>query len=153
MQGRLPACVQGEGKDNVNIHIDEDEFLAARRHHEHLFDLELDSDTETALIRELIEKERLSKKLARTLETLPGAVIVLDGDGIVREQNSKAPKLLNRPLLGLAWSEIVRRECTPCATLSGDLDLRDGRSLSLSRQPLGDEPGEIRRLLLEKLGT
>ena len=53
MQGRLPACVQGEGKHNLNIHIDEDEFLAARRHHEHLFDLEIENGVETALIREL----------------------------------------------------------------------------------------------------
>jgi large subunit ribosomal protein L25 len=53
MQGRLPACVQGEGKGNLNIEIDEDTFLTARRDHEHLFDIELGKDTEPALIREL----------------------------------------------------------------------------------------------------
>lgn len=53
MQGRIPASIQGEGKSNVDIEIDEDLFLAARRHHEHLFDIDLGKETETALIREL----------------------------------------------------------------------------------------------------
>ena len=53
-QGRIPASVQGEEKDHVHFSIDRDEFLSARRHHEHLFDIELDrGDTETALVREL----------------------------------------------------------------------------------------------------
>jgi len=53
-QGRIPASIQGEGKDSIHLSIDEDEFLTARRHHEHLFDIELGrSATETALVREL----------------------------------------------------------------------------------------------------
>lgn len=92
---------------------------------------------------ELIEKERLGNQLIRTVEALPGAVIVLDGAGTIRERNSKASDLLSRPLRGLAWSEIVRRECVPGESSGGDLRLHDGRWLSLSRSSLGTEPGEI----------
>ena len=54
LQGRIPANVQGGGREDVNFSIEEDVFLAARRHHEHLFDIELDKgETETALVREL----------------------------------------------------------------------------------------------------
>jgi len=54
IQGRIPVCIQGESKGNLELSIDEDAFLAARRHHEHLFDIELDgADLETALVREL----------------------------------------------------------------------------------------------------
>lgn len=54
LQGKLPASIQGEGKDDRAIALDEDEFLAARRHHQHLFDIELGGDdVETALVREL----------------------------------------------------------------------------------------------------
>lgn len=54
LQGRIPACLQGEGQENLDIHIQETEFLTARRHHEHLFDIELeDGHRETALIKEL----------------------------------------------------------------------------------------------------
>jgi len=93
--------------------------------------------------RELIEKERLGSRLARTLEALPGAVIVLDGNGIIQESNGRATELLNRPLHGRAWSEIVQREFRNGESADGELRLRDGRWLSLSRRPLVSEPGEI----------
>lgn len=98
---------------------------------------------QSARHRELLEKERLGNRLARTVEALPGAVIVLNGEGIVSEINSRASELLNRPLLGLAWSEIVRRECAQNIASNGDLCLNDGRYLSLSRKSLVTEPGEI----------
>lgn len=53
LQGRIPASIQGEGKEHVHVSIDETEFLAARRHHHHLFDIDLDGGTETALVNEL----------------------------------------------------------------------------------------------------
>ncbi len=54
LQGRIPCSIQGEGKDNLDVSIDEEAFLTARRQHEHLFDLELDKgEPETAMVREL----------------------------------------------------------------------------------------------------
>ena len=93
--------------------------------------------------RELLEKERLGNRLLRTMEALPGAVLVLDGQGIVRERNRNASELLNRPLIGEEWAEIVRRECAPREDANGDLWLKSGRCLSLSRRSLTPEPGEI----------
>lgn len=92
---------------------------------------------------DIAEKERLGSRLSHLLETLPGAVIVIDGEGIIRETNSKAPELLDRPLLGQSWSSIVRREFFAGTTTDGDLELRDGRWLGLSRRRLQSEPGEI----------
>ena len=40
-QGRIPASLTGENKDAVLLSIDEHEFLAARRKHEHVFQLAL----------------------------------------------------------------------------------------------------------------
>ena len=93
--------------------------------------------------RELLEKERLGHRLLRTMEALPGAILVLDGRGIVRERNRNASELLNRPLIGEEWAEIVRRECAPRDDANGDLWLKSGRCLSLSRRSLRPEPGEI----------
>lgn len=93
--------------------------------------------------REFVERERLGNRMMGALEALPGAVLVLDGGGIVRETNNKASKMLNQPLLGCSWSQIARREfCTTDAT-GGDLRLHDGRWFNLSRRSLGTEPGEI----------
>ncbi len=53
-EGRIPATLQAEGKKpHVDISIDEDDFLAARRHHEHVYALDIRGDSETALVREL----------------------------------------------------------------------------------------------------
>ena len=51
--------------------------------------------------REFVERERLGNRMMGALEALPGAVLVLDGGGIIRETNNKASKMLNQPLLGL----------------------------------------------------
>ena len=101
------------------------------------------ADANTERHRELLEKERLGSRVAQLFEALPGAIIVIDGDGIIRERNSGSSELLNRPLLGCVWSEIVQREFCPGESANGELKLKDGRILSLSRRPLDSEPGEI----------
>ena len=52
--GRIPATLQAQGQEpHVDLSIDEDDFLTARRHHEHVYSLELGAASETALVREL----------------------------------------------------------------------------------------------------
>ena len=64
LQGRIPASIQGEGKDNLNIALDEEQFLTARRHHEHLFDIELGAgSTETTMVREL-QWDQMGERIA-----------------------------------------------------------------------------------------
>ena len=50
--GSLPANIQGE-ESHIDISINEREFLAARRAHVHLYDLDVEGSTETAVVREL----------------------------------------------------------------------------------------------------
>lgn len=52
-QGRIPCSLVAEDNDPVALSIDEDQFLAARRAHEHLFDLDFGSESEAALVNEL----------------------------------------------------------------------------------------------------
>ena len=49
---RIPANIQGEG-DHVDISIEEHEFLATRRAHVHLYDIDSEGTPETAVVREL----------------------------------------------------------------------------------------------------
>lgn len=53
LQGRIPCSIQGEGKPNVDLSINESEFMALRRQHENLFDITVSSETENVLVREL----------------------------------------------------------------------------------------------------
>jgi two-component system sensor histidine kinase FlrB len=98
---------------------------------------------QSARLTELVKKERLGRRLSELLETLPGAIVVIDGSGIIRQQNSQASVLLNQPLIGCSWAAIVRREVREGGSEDGNIQLCDGRWLSLSRRPLKSEPGEV----------
>lgn len=100
-------------------------------------------EARSARHQELVAKERLSNRLSLLLETLPGAIVVIDGNGVIQEQNSEAIALLNEPLSGCSWASIVRREVRKGGSEDGNIQLADGRWLSLSRRPLRVEPGEI----------
>lgn len=98
---------------------------------------------QSARLTELVKKERLGRRLSELLETLPGAILVMDSDGVIRQQNSQASALLNEPLIGCSWASIVRREVRDGGSEDGNIQLRDGRWLSLSRRPLKSESGEV----------
>ncbi len=101
------------------------------------------SRARSARLAEFVRTERLSQHLTHLLDTLPGAIVVIDGAGRIRECNSDAMDLLNQPLIGCAWSDIVRREVREGGSEDGNLQLKDGRWLSLSRRPLKNEDGEV----------
>jgi two-component system sensor histidine kinase FlrB len=94
-------------------------------------------------LRQLAEKERLVNRLQRLLAALPVGVLVLDGDGVVRECNPAAYALLGEPLLDADWREISARAFDTRRGAGREQALRDGRSVSLSYNPLGEEPGQI----------
>ena len=98
---------------------------------------------QTARLQELLKKEKLSRRLSEMLETLPGAILVLDGEGVIRQQNKQASVLLNQPLIGCSWASIVKREVREGGSEDGNIQLRDQRWLSLSRRPLKSDRGEI----------
>ena len=95
---------------------------------------------------ELTKKERLSRRLADLLESLPGAIVVIDADGMIRQQNSEASDLLHQPLIGHPWAKIVRREVSAGGSQDGSIQLRDRRWFSLSRRALKSGSGEILHL-------
>jgi large subunit ribosomal protein L25 len=52
--GRIPASLQATAdQPHLDLSIDEDEFLASRRHHQHLYELSIADRIETALVKEL----------------------------------------------------------------------------------------------------
>lgn len=98
---------------------------------------------QSARLTELVKKERLGRRLSELLETLPGAILVIDAAGVIRQQNTQASALLNQPLIGCSWATIVRREVRDGGCEDGNIELRDGRWLSLSRRRLKSEAGEV----------
>lgn len=58
-------------------------------------------------LKQLAEKEQLAERLGALLDTLPGGVVVLDGQGVIREVNPAAEKILGHTLPGKRWLEVV----------------------------------------------
>lgn len=98
---------------------------------------------QSARLQELLKNEKLGRRFSEILETLPGAILVLDKDGVIRQQNSQASKLLNQPLIGCSWAAIVNREIAAGDGEDGNIELADGSCLNLSRRPLTTGSGEV----------
>jgi len=92
---------------------------------------------------ELNEKERLAYRLQNLLDLLPGGVIVIDDQGLVREANPAACELLGEPLLGQLWREVIARSFAPRKDDGHEVSLRDGRRLSIATRSLDAEPGQL----------
>lgn len=94
-------------------------------------------------MQELAEKERLALRLQSLLDLLPGGVIVIDGQGVVREANPVARSLLGRPLVGMLWREVIARNFAPREDDGHEISLKDGRRLSIATRSLQGEPGQL----------
>ena len=92
---------------------------------------------------QLAEKTRLAKRLQRLLQALPGAVVVLDGNGVVQECNPAAQQLLGSPLAGTMWRAVVQRAFAPRGDDGHEISLKSGRRVHISTCSLDDEPGQI----------
>ncbi len=92
---------------------------------------------------QLAEKERLACRLESLLKGLPAGVVVLDSAGFVQQANSAAEALLGTTLVGAMWRDVIAHAFAPEPQAGCDLRLANGRLVSLSTCPLGEEPGQI----------
>ncbi len=98
------------------------------------------SQARTEKIRQLVEKERLAARLEKLLQALPGGVLVLDEQGMILEANPGAHQLLGERLLQRSWDEVA---ASVFVSGSRELQLRDGRWVSLSTSSLDGDEGKI----------
>lgn len=101
------------------------------------------ADTRSQKMHEYAERERVSKRLETLLRVLPGGVVVLDENGIVQEVNPAAIQLLDEPLIGERWRDVVDRVFQARWDDGHDVILKDGRYVNISTQALDSEPGQI----------
>jgi two-component system sensor histidine kinase FlrB len=100
-------------------------------------------------MQELAEKERIAERLESLLHMLPGGILLLDGEGRIRECNPAAQALLlpgeknSDALLGKLWREVITTSFSPRPDDGHEISLVDGRRVSLQTASLGSEPGQI----------
>ena len=81
-------------------------------------------------------QERMGTRLAAIIDGLPGAVLLLDANGRVMELNATAREMLGQPVPGEGFESILERNVAEPARLPGDIELRSGRFVTLSRRNL-----------------
>ncbi|CCK75385.1 MAG: PAS domain-containing protein [Oleispira antarctica] len=106
-------------------------------------------------MQELADKERIAERLESLLHMLPGGILLLDGEGRIRECNPAASALLlpnegsnksgveNDFLLGKLWRNVIKTSFSPKPDDGHEISLVDGRRVSLQTASLGSEPGQI----------
>jgi two-component system, sensor histidine kinase FlrB len=87
------------------------------------------------------QKERLADRLSTLIESLPGAVLVIDERGVVSECNATARLWLGEPLTGASWPDCAARAGADLGLANDELTMRDGRQLTVSSEVVegGDE--------------
>ena len=108
---------------------------------------------------ELASLRQQSRQLTRVIDSMPTGLIMLDGDGIVTKVNDVAKNLLDEPILGQPWFDVIKRSFQPRKDDWHEVSLKDGRRVKLEIKPLGNQPGQLimitdlteTRLLQDKL--
>jgi len=108
---------------------------------------------------ELALLRQQSSQLEKLIDVMPTGMIMLDGNGVVVKINKIASSLLEEPILGQAWFDVIRRSFKPRADDWHEVSLKDGRRVKLEITALVDQPGQLimitdlteTRLLQDKL--
>ena len=108
-----------------------------------------------------VKKPELQSQMAdQLIEMMPTGLVMLDGDGVVVKINKVARGLLDEPILGQLWFNVIARSFKPRADDWHEVSLKDGRRVKLEIASLGEQPGQLimitdlteTRLLQDKVG-
>ena len=86
------------------------------------------------LMRELSEKDAIFQRLSALVQALPGGILLVDRDDVIRDANPCAIELVGEPVIGESWASVERR------SVSLRFPSAEGgrrRHVSVSVQPLG----------------
>ena len=90
----------------------------------------------SAKLEELAEKERLAHRLSSLVSALPGGVLIVDPQQVIRDANPQATQLLGDPLLGQLWGDVLLRASGSSELRSPELALSNGKRYSVFSRPL-----------------
>ena len=77
------------------------------------------------------------------IELMPTGLVMLDGNGIVVKINQVARDLLDEPILGQPWFNVIARSFNPREGDWHEISLKDGRRVKLEITSLGAQPGQL----------
>ena len=89
------------------------------------------------------EHDQLADRLNSILNALPAGIVVLDPQGKVKVCNPAAVSFLEGPLTGEYWLDIVNRVFDLNNPNQDEIQLKDGRFVSLSTCPFATIPDKL----------
>jgi two-component system sensor histidine kinase FlrB len=104
------------------------------------------SEARSGRLQQLAEKESLANRLTLLLETLPAAVVVIDGQGVVGQLNQAAQELLPGIAVGGDWRTIYQQSFRPGQNEREQWLVSD-RLVTLIQRSLEPDSGSIILLL------
>ena len=121
------------------------------------------SQVEQSSVNLHLQKPQYSKNSQmadQLIEMMPTGLVMLDGNGVVVKINKVARGLLDEPILGQYWFNVIARSFKPRADDWHEVSLQDGRRVKLEIASLGEQPGQLimitdlteTRLLQDKVG-
>ncbi len=72
------------------------------------------------------------ERYQQVIDVMPAGVILLDGQGVVREANPEAERILELPLVGHRWFELIQLAFDPKEDDGHEISLRNGRKVRLA---------------------
>ena len=76
--------------------------------------------------------EEQVERYKQVLDVMPAGVILLDTQGVVHEANPEAQRLLEMPLVGQKWFEVIQGAFAPREDDGHEVSLRNGRKVRLA---------------------
>ena len=92
---------------------------------------------------ELEEREKVANRLSTLLDVLPAGVVVLDSQGVISQCNPAAVELLDEPLEGERWVDVIQRAFAPRRDDGHEVSLNDGRRVNIEIRSMDNEPGQL----------
>ncbi|WP_371192690.1 PAS domain-containing sensor histidine kinase [Glaciecola sp. SC05] len=92
---------------------------------------------------EKLDEENSPHRFSHLLSIMPAGVVVIDQKGIVSLANKQAGALLEEPLEGELWRDVIKRAFRPQADDGHEVSMRNGKRVKIDISPLTEEKGQL----------
>jgi two-component system sensor histidine kinase FlrB len=82
-------------------------------------------------------------RFSHLLSVMPAGVLVIDHRGTVSLANKQASALLEEPLEGQLWRDVIARAFRPQADDGHEVSMRNGKRVKIDISPLTEEKGQL----------
>ncbi|MFC4699930.1 sensor histidine kinase [Glaciecola siphonariae] len=104
----------------------------------------IDEENDNAgLASDCAQQQLNPNRFSHLLSVMPAGVVVIDHRGVVSLANKQASILLEEPLEGELWRDVIARAFRPQADDGHEVSMRNGKRVKIDISPLTEEKGQL----------